>query len=646
MKFSCESCSAQYMISDEKVGPAGVKVRCKKCGNIMAVKRPPAAAPAPLEPAPTLAAASSGAAPSASGAGETTLENELGTAFQNVFGGGSAAIAAEKATAHPAAPPPDATNPAHNGVGSAEAIHDWYVAIDDTQVGPLAASAVKTRWESAEIGPDTLAWRPGMADWVALSRIPEMAQYLAPVARGGAKAAPAPTPAPRQDAAAAGAPSATPAPGAKEAAKPAHANGANGKASEWKPSGASALAALASEEMASLAKPEARAAPEPVATRGSGSLLDRMDLPDGGVDPTNVLPLPIKGLEQTSEAPIQRAPAPRGGESTEIRQLKKSTRRSLLAIGGGMLLLFALGIAVVVALVRPSREAPAPVAAAPLPAAPAPAPAAAAPAPAPSPEVTPPATAPAAPAPNAAATPPANAQASAAPPPSASAPPPAAAPAPKEPERVAAAPAQHEPPPQREVVSKRTRHREPPPARAAAPERPKRGQRLAQSDPPPQQMARPEPAPQAAPAAPPPPAPRAQGDGDDDIDKILSGSGGSAPAASSAGAPKKRSVYVPPALGSDLPENVSVSQINEAVLGQKPALMRCIEQQKAAEPDTRGTLKLRWVIAGDGGVRDVRVVSDEFSRQPIASCISSIVRGLHFPRSRTTGQEVVFPFKF
>jgi hypothetical protein len=221
-------------------------------------------------------------------------------------------------------------------------------------------------------------------------------------------------------------------------------------------------------------------------------------------------------------------------------------------------------------------------------------------------------------------------------------PPPAA----KEPERVAAAPAQREPPPQREVGAKRTRHREPPPARAPAPERAKRGQRLAQADAPPQQMTRPEPAPQAAPAAPPPPAPRAQSDGDDDIDKILSGSGGSAPAASSAGAPKKRSVYVPPALGSDLAENVSVSQINEAVLGQKPALMRCIEQQRAAEPDTRGTLKLRWVIAGDGGVRDVRVVSDEFSRQPIASCISSIVRGLHFPRSRTTGQEVVFPFKF
>ena len=32
MEFSCESCGAQYRISDEKVGPRGAKVRCKRCG--------------------------------------------------------------------------------------------------------------------------------------------------------------------------------------------------------------------------------------------------------------------------------------------------------------------------------------------------------------------------------------------------------------------------------------------------------------------------------------------------------------------------------------------------------------------------------------------------------------------------------------
>ena len=57
MKFTCDSCNAQYMISDDKVGPNGVRVRCKKCGNVVSVKRAPAAAPEiapPPAPAPEI----------------------------------------------------------------------------------------------------------------------------------------------------------------------------------------------------------------------------------------------------------------------------------------------------------------------------------------------------------------------------------------------------------------------------------------------------------------------------------------------------------------------------------------------------------------------------------------------------------------
>src|SRR6476660_7038708 len=56
MRFVCDSCRAQYMISDEKVGPNGVKVRCKKCGYVILVRKAeaPAAASAPMPPAPTM----------------------------------------------------------------------------------------------------------------------------------------------------------------------------------------------------------------------------------------------------------------------------------------------------------------------------------------------------------------------------------------------------------------------------------------------------------------------------------------------------------------------------------------------------------------------------------------------------------------
>ena len=56
MKFTCERCDAQYMISDEKVGPNGVKVRCKKCSNVILVRRVAengaVAAEAPAQPPP------------------------------------------------------------------------------------------------------------------------------------------------------------------------------------------------------------------------------------------------------------------------------------------------------------------------------------------------------------------------------------------------------------------------------------------------------------------------------------------------------------------------------------------------------------------------------------------------------------------
>ncbi len=42
MRFRCESCGAQYAIADEKLGKKGVRVRCKKCSEIITVLPPEA----------------------------------------------------------------------------------------------------------------------------------------------------------------------------------------------------------------------------------------------------------------------------------------------------------------------------------------------------------------------------------------------------------------------------------------------------------------------------------------------------------------------------------------------------------------------------------------------------------------------------
>jgi hypothetical protein len=148
-----------------------------------------------------------------------------------------------------------------------------------------------------------------------------------------------------------------------------------------------------------------------------------------------------------------------------------------------------------------------------------------------------------------------------------------------------------------------------------------------------------KPAPAPAPAA---PAPARKKDGlldfdskDSALDEALGGGSG-------------RSVYVPPARAGApaLPDKLSPSQINESVAGRIDALRKCVSDQKTREPGASGVLKLRWVIGGDGNVRDVKTLTNEYATSPFAQCITGVVKTIRFPRSTTAGQEVTFPFSF
>ncbi|HEX9051179.1 MAG TPA: zinc-ribbon domain-containing protein, partial [Anaeromyxobacter sp.] len=333
MKFTCDSCNAQYMISDEKVGPAGVKVRCKKCGHVILVRRVAEPAAAAGDTAPALKPPE-GAGPSPSANGATNpgaegpsgaaaggpasspgggLDAELGSAFDHAFGdtppaterpGGEGDLGATQAMGAE-----DAAKVFSQTQQPAPAATEWYVAIGQAQVGPLPLGEVKKKWEAGDVGPDSLVWRPGMGDWAPLTTVSDLAGFLAPV----------PRPSPRSAARPAEAPKAEP-----QAAAPS----SPAEEVSWKPAGASALAALASEELASRG-PDAR--PAPVRPAGVKSLVDA--LPDGGgVDPTGALPLNIKALEvNTGERKIEqrRSAVARGAE--EVRHRRSATRA--LAVG-------------------------------------------------------------------------------------------------------------------------------------------------------------------------------------------------------------------------------------------------------------------------------------------------------------------------
>ncbi len=209
MRFVCDSCRAQYMISDDKVGAKGVKVQlqevrphhpgpsARRCGVEGRRRRPTHSA----SDAAAAASAGNGAASSNCLAGcrrrwarrpEGGLftgveEDEIGAVFDQVLSSGSQKIPRGRVAGETASRPrPRAMRKlaeAEVGAGRAEgrgAANDWFVAIDEKQVGPLTVEKIKEHWDRGEVGPDSLCWRAGFSDWIPLSEATELASVLAP----------------------------------------------------------------------------------------------------------------------------------------------------------------------------------------------------------------------------------------------------------------------------------------------------------------------------------------------------------------------------------------------------------------------------------------------------------------------------------
>jgi predicted Zn finger-like uncharacterized protein len=606
MKFTCDRCDAQYMISDEKVGPNGVKVRCKKCSNVILVRRSAEngavanEAPAPAPVAPT---------------GGEGLDAELGNAFDHAFGEtpakGSPApaprpdAAAADLDSTQAVSPEEAARLAALSAPPEPAATEWYVAIGQAQVGPLPLVEVRRKWETGDVGPESLVWRPGMGDWSALTGVKDLSAYLTAVPRGA--------PRPKVEvssntigrATAAGMAAATPAPAA----------GGSGAVS-WKPVGASALAALASEELAGQAGAGARPEAKPAPAAGLKSLVDA--LPDGGgVDPTGALPLSIKALEQrTGEQNLPR----RSGVARSAEQIRnqRTSRTWVIAVAAAVVLC-ALAAGAYLLLPRLLSPAPGPVAETPAPRPPAAEVAAAPPA---KPAEPPPAQ-------------PAPATAETSPPPATATP--AVAEAPPPPAQPLAAATPKEPPAEAAPEPKA------PPARAAkepkaAREKPSRHAeaRVAKDT----KVARAEPGPAAEPAKP------ARKKGGDVLDFDNENDAALNDALGAGGGKTGRSVYVPPAAGAGVPASVTDSQVQEAIMTRVSALQQCLGDQKARDASASGVLKMRWTIAPDGGAQDVKCVTPEFASTPFTQCMSNVLKSVRYPKSQQGRQDVTFPFKF
>ena len=677
MRFVCDSCRAQYMISDDKVGAKGVKVRCKKCGYNIVVR------PAGSEPVKEEGTGGEAAGDAAASQGQSTNDgfglpptlgtppeggifsgvedDELGAVFDQVLNSGSHRIPAGEA-AGPAQLDSSALSDAGETVrklaeaeGNAKsaASHEWFVAIDEKQVGPLSMDKVKDYWDRGEVGPDSLCWRAGFSDWIPLSEASELASVLAPRPTKPVIVEPAPM-----------ASSAPVASGPVESAfasglaKPAKSDTPapvpSAQDTGWKPSAASVLASLVKEENEALSKPASKAAPveeKKVKPAASGLL----DVPPPETGPVAVqsplmaeppAPAPAPYLQHApapayAQPPPQAyAPQPMGqpyappaqayapppgypGYPPQAAPAPKQGGKMGIIIGAAAAVVLLIGGGAFIATRSSEQPAPVPQPAATQPMAQAPS------QPAELPPMPPP---PAAVAQNTATPAPGTAQ------PATTAP--ATAPA------VAAAGTPGTTPTANPVT--------PPPAEPVKPAEPAKTepQQVAKAEVPakrpPTPVSRPQPAREEEPVVRSKPQPaRSGGSADDEFDELFGTKKPSSSKSDTVSA-NGRTAYIPPEPGGGgaAQEKLGQSDIMQVVLANKPAIIKCVNEQKKKDPGLSGKLVMRWTIQTNGKTKNVSCQTSEFRTTYMATCISGLIKGWSFPKHKVQGDPIDFPFTF
>ncbi|MFP2907328.1 AgmX/PglI C-terminal domain-containing protein, partial [Pyxidicoccus sp. 3LFB2] len=140
-------------------------------------------------------------------------------------------------------------------------------------------------------------------------------------------------------------------------------------------------------------------------------------------------------------------------------------------------------------------------------------------------------------------------------------------------------------------------------------------------------------------------AERPSSDGDDDFDELF-GTKKSKPEPKQAEA--RPTTYVPPEPGSasSMPERLQTSDVMAVVLANKPAIIKCVNEQKKKDPALSGKLVMRWSIQTSGKTTAVSCKTDEFRSTYMASCISGLIKSWTFPKHKKQGEPIDFPFTF
>jgi predicted Zn finger-like uncharacterized protein len=215
MRFVCDRCKSKYSISDEKVRGKILKIRCKRCGNVVEVRDPASRAPTAAASAPPQTPIPIGAQSYhfALGSQESgdlaagidappTRSNPLGDDLPSVedsypgheleertqISGPGLLDELRRTAAGLSAQP-----------GFEPALSEWYVSVGDQPTGPVTREQIRGYVTAGKVTSESLCWREGYGDWIPLARCPELADLLRSGSRSMRPVAPPPVPSPRRD---------------------------------------------------------------------------------------------------------------------------------------------------------------------------------------------------------------------------------------------------------------------------------------------------------------------------------------------------------------------------------------------------------------------------------------------------------------
>lgn len=312
MKFLCPSCKAKYQIADEKVAGRTLRMSCRQCKEQIVIRGDP------VSMAPGSAVSKMPSPP----------PGALGADFQRQVAGGASLT-------------PDTGG-----------LDEWHVAINDIPVGPMGRQEVARKISMGAVGPDSLAWREGLDDWLPVRHIAELAVLC--------KGPPAPASTPQPGAI----PAAAPAPVPPAVAPPAVAPPAVAPPPPMAAAPQAPLpsaAAAAPQAVPSAMAPPVQPAPfDPAARAGAAPL--------GGRHGANAAEAPAEAPAVPISESIASQPRPYTNEGDGLGRAPKTSLSAaqmfLLVCGGAFILTMG---ALLGARLVPQQSAVAPTATAPQP---------------------------------------------------------------------------------------------------------------------------------------------------------------------------------------------------------------------------------------------------------------------------------------